>query len=416
MTAQANRAPEPAGVPGGVGRPWTLCGLALTQMIGWGTTFYPIAIIGRAVERDLGASRELIYAGLTVMLTVSALIAPRIGRRLDREGARFVMMAGSLLSGTGLAVVALAPDLLIYLLGWVLLGLMMPMALTLSAFTAITQVMGAGTRRAITLMTFFTGLASTLFWPLMQVLLPLLGWRLMLLVFAAVQFLVCLPIHWWVLPSPAAHRHRLTMTNSLVEQTGILGSAQRVPALILAAAATSLHGIVGWGLALHFIDMFKSLGLAETVAVTIASLNGIMQVSARLADFVSGSRHSPLAIGVIAVLLQPLAFIAILAIGATPVTAFLFILGYGISAGLMTIVRVTLPLYLFGRAVYGTYAGRLTLPQNIVFGIAPVVFAAILDQGGSVIALWTALATSLGGVVAMLALSQYARAPALGRT
>lgn len=413
MTTQGDPAPEPTG---GVSRLRTLCGLALTQMIGWGTTFYPIAIIGRAVEHDLGASRELVYAGLTVMLTVSALIAPRIGRRLDREGARFIMMAGSLLSGAGLAVVALAPDLVTYLLGWVLLGLMMPMALTLSAFTAITQVMGAGTRRAITLMTFFTGLASTIFWPLMQVLMPLLGWRLMLLVFAAAQFLICLPIHWWVLPSPAAHRHRLTMTNSLAEQPGILGPAKRFPALILAAAATSLHGIVGWGLALHFIEMFKSLGLAETVAVTIASLNGIMQVSARLADFVSGSRHSPLVIGVIAVTLQPLAFIAILAIGATPVTAFLFILGYGISAGLMTIVRVTLPLHLFGRAVYGTYAGRLTLPQNIVFGIAPVIFAAILDQGGPVFALWTALATSLGGVIAMLALSHYTRAPPLGQT
>lgn len=411
MTVDAAPVLPSPNLPGGVSGVRTLSGLALTQMIGWGTTFYPIAIIGRAVESDLGASRELVYAGLTAMLTVSALIAPHIGRRLDREGARFIMTAGSALSAAGLVVVALSPNIIIYLCGWVLLGLMMPMALTLSAFTAITQVMGARTRRAVTLMTFFTGLASTIFWPLMHYLHPLLGWRMMLLSFAAVQLLICLPLHLWVLPSSAAHRHRLTLAGGAGDEPGILSASKRLPALVLAATATSLHGIVGWGLALHFIEMFKALGLSETLAVAIASLNGAMQVSARLADFVSGSRHSPLVIGVIAVILQPLAFIAILAVGATPVTAFLFILGYGVSAGLMTIVRVTLPLHLFGRAVYGTYAGRLTLPQNLVFGLAPVVFAAILTQGGPVFALWIALATSLGAVIAMLALSRYTRAP-----
>lgn len=408
MVAGGNTEEEPANIVKARQRR-VLVGLAVTQMIGWGTTFYPIAVIGRAVEGEFNISREEAYLGLTFMLTVSALIAPRIGRNLDRNGARMTMMTGSLLGAAGLSVLALAPNFPIYLAGWTILGAMMPMALALSAFTAITQTMGTGTRRAITMMSFFTGLASTIFWPLMQAILPVLGWRAMLLVFALSHILICLPVHALVLPNVAAHRRRLSLTADEPEREGVLPPHKRLAGFILAALATSFHGIVGWGLALHFIEMFKSLGLAANTAVAIASLNGIMQVSARLADFALGSKQTPLRMGLISISMQPLAFVAILLAGATPFTAFLFILGYGMSAGLMTIVRATLPLYLFGREAYGRYAGRLTLPQNLMFGAAPVVIAAILDRYEAIAALWATLSISLGAVIAIILLSRFVR-------
>lgn len=387
-----------------------LSGLAVSQMVGWGTTFYPIAIIGAAVERDLHISRELAYSGLTIMLAVSATIAPKIGRTLDRNGARAIMIGGSLLSAAGLALLALSHNLIVYLAGWAILGLMMPMALTLSAFTAVTQVMGQESRRAMTLMTFFTGLSSTVFWPLIEVLQTMMGWRAMIGVFAGMHLVLCLPLHALVLPSAAAHRRRLTLAGNDEHKHGVLTADKRLIALVLTAAATSLHGTVGWGLALHFIEMFKSLGLAAGLAVSIASLNGIMQVSARMTDFFFGSQKTPLQLGIVAASLQPMAFIPILFFGATPLTAIFFIFAYGISAGLMTIARATLPLYLFGRDVYGQYAGKLTLPQNLIFGVAPVLFAFVLERSGAISALWFALAASIGSVIAIVSLSRFVQA------
>ena len=383
-----------------------MAGLAVTQVIGWGTSFYPIAIIGRAVQADLGLSRELTFFGLTVMLMVSAFIAPRIGRALDYNGPRTIMMIGSVLAGASLLIVGAAPNLTIYLVGWAIAGVMMPMALTLSAFTAITQVMGDGTRRAVTLLTFFTGVASTVFWPLIDILQPWLGWRTMLMVFALAHIIICLPIHAFVLPSKADHDRRLRGLAGSEAMQGVLTPERRWRGLVLTALTTSLHGVIGWGLALHFIEMFKALGLPPGAAVAIASLNGVMQVSARFTDFAFGGKYSPLGLGLVAVALQPFAFIGILGFGATTWTATLFIVGYGISAGLMTIVRASMPLYLFGREFYGSYAGRLTLPQNIIFGISPVIFAAILDRSGPVLALSIALGASLLSVAAMISLAR----------
>lgn len=275
----------------------------------------------------------------------------------------------------------------------------------MAAFTAATQIMGSDARKAITTLTFFTGIASTVFWPVTEAMSGALGWRVMLLIFAGLHLFVCLPIHFKVLPSRAAHRSRL-MSTVVPPERGVLPKSRRRLGFTLIAAASALHGLVGWGLALHFIELFKAMGLPAASAVAIASLNGIMQISARGGEFLSGGRHSPVITGVIAVAMQPVAFLGLLGFGASNLTALLFIVGYGLSAGLMTIARAALPLWLFGRATYGAYSGRLNLPQNLIFGAAPLVFALVIERFGPMAALWSAFAASVGATIAMAYLAR----------
>ena len=47
----------------------------------------------------------------------------------------------------------------------------------------------------------------------------------------------------------------------------------------------------------------------------------------------------------------------------------------GLGHGFFAIARNTLPLMLFGAREYGTYMGRLMLPQNIANAAAPIIFA-----------------------------------------
>jgi hypothetical protein len=65
-----------------------ILGLAVTQMTGWGTTYYLPAVLVGAIEADLRLSREIIFGGVTVMLLVGALVAPRAGAYISRNGAR----------------------------------------------------------------------------------------------------------------------------------------------------------------------------------------------------------------------------------------------------------------------------------------------------------------------------------------
>ena len=83
-----------------------IAGLGFTQIVGWGTTYLMPSVLGRELERDLGLTPELVFAGITVMFALSAVCSPRIGRIVDRLGARSLMATGSLvyaLSLVGLA-------------------------------------------------------------------------------------------------------------------------------------------------------------------------------------------------------------------------------------------------------------------------------------------------------------------------
>src|SRR5262245_62246980 len=65
-----------------------------------------------------------------------------------------------------------------------------------AAFAALVQVTPSRGRRAISYLTLFGGFASSVFWPIGHALNAAYGWRTTLLVFAAVNLAVCLPLHW----------------------------------------------------------------------------------------------------------------------------------------------------------------------------------------------------------------------------
>ena len=75
-----------------------------------------------------------------------------------------------------------------------------------TAFVAIVQIGGRGAQRSITHLTLIAGFASTLFWPLTAALHEHLGWREVWLIFAALNLLVCVPLHVWLAPDMCGGR------------------------------------------------------------------------------------------------------------------------------------------------------------------------------------------------------------------
>ena len=72
----------------------------------------------------------------------------------------------------------------------------------------------------------------------------------------------------------------------------------------------------------------------------------------------------------------------LLAPGSTPVLVA-FILMYGFGTGVLTVARALLPLTFFSAKEYGLQSARLSTPQNLANAVAPVVFTATLDRGGT---------------------------------
>lgn len=379
--------------------------LTVTQIVGWGTTFHIPAVLSGRIAAGTGLSQASVFAGLTIMLIVSAALSPSVGRVLSRDGAGPWMAAGSGLVGTGLVVMSLSNGLGSFVLAWIVLGAAMPLALNQGASTAIVQVAPDRARRAIAMLLILTGLSSTIAWPVLLYLDGHLGWRTTLLAGAGLNLLVCAPLHYFGLPHGR--------TKSGARRSGPAGPEPVHPAppgtFPLAALGFSLAGVLTWGLPLHMIEILKDLGHTENTAVSIGALLGPGQVLARLFEMAGGRKIGIMAIGVGSAALMPLALLALLLWGTTPAGAVAFTVGYGLSAGLISIVRAVAPLRLFGAAAYATMLGRLGLPQNIAFASAPLGFALLREHFGVRVLLEVSLGIGIVCVAAMVLLAR--RAP-----
>jgi hypothetical protein len=148
--------------------------------------------------------------------------------------------------------------------------------------------------------------------------------------------------------------------------------------------------------------------------VLVGTLIGPSQIAARVAEVVFGARAGILVVGVVAMAVLPVAIaLPLVAETSLPVAAG-FMIGYGLAAGAMTIVRAVAPLTLFGRDAYAVVLGRLAVPQNVAFALSPMLLAAVMSHAGPRATLAVVCAASVLGFAAMLALAKVGtrRAPA----
>lgn len=275
------------------------------------------------------------------------------------------------------------------------MGVAMRLALYDAAFAALAHWLGPQARRPTAQITLLGGLASSAFWPAGHALAGAWGWRGALVVYAGLALLT-VPLH-LALPRRAEVAQEGGPADT-ARPTGSMplaaAGAERALAGALFAAMTTLVNFLNAGMSAHTVGLLAGLGLALPWAVGMASLRGVGQSSARLADVLWGGRLHPLALGAAAALLLPVACLAGLWSGQALVAGLVFVLAYGAGNGLLTITRGTVPLVLFDHRSYGAHVGRLVAPGFVLSACAPVVYAAVIDHAGAAAALWLSVAVA----------------------
>jgi len=358
----------------------TVIVLAITQLIGWGTTFDMLGVMGRVVAPDLGLPNEVVFAGLTIMMMVSAIVGPATGRWLGRYGAARVLSAASLIFALGQILLAAANGIALYAAAWIIIGIGGALGLSAPAYTAVVEREGANGKRVIAILMLFTGLSSAIFWPILSLLNEAIGWRLTFLACAALQFFVCLPLHLFALPKPiTAHAEGGTAE---IAPVPLSKTAQR-KAFLLIAAATTISTFVTFGLSPSLLEIFRQSGASPALALQLGSARGVLGISARFLDMLLGRRGNPILSAAMGISLMAASFLMMLI--ASPSTPLLitFVLLYGFGSGVMTVARALLPLALFSPREFGLQSARLSLPQNLANAAAPVIITAILDRAGT---------------------------------
>ena len=70
--------------------------LGVTQILAWGTLWYPPVLTMPLIAAERGWSLSFTMGGVSAGLFVGGLLAPTVGRLIDHYGGHVVMTAGSL--------------------------------------------------------------------------------------------------------------------------------------------------------------------------------------------------------------------------------------------------------------------------------------------------------------------------------
>jgi MFS family permease len=438
----------------------TITLLGLAQTLSWASSYYLPALLAPHWARDLGFSLGTVMAGFSGALLIAALVGPAVGRWIDQQGGRGLLLASNGLFAAGLLTLALAHSTPAALGAVLLLGLAMGIGLYETAFASLVHWYRHDARRAITGITLIAGFASTVGWPLTGWMTEQFGWRNACLGWAALQLLVGLPLNFWLPRGPAAAQ-TLAATATATATAIAIATATAAAAAAAAATATATatvtataHGTAdvsaapagplplptaaasgptgdtklrgtmpvvpsAWRtlvlLALTFAALrFVSTGVGSQLPALLMALGGTMaaavaagafmgpaQVGGRLLEFGALQRLSPVVTARLAALGPLTAAAALLLVGLPAAVPFALL--HGAGNGILTISKGTLPLVLMGPQGYGARQGWLNLPATAVAPLAPWIYGLALERSAQA-ALALSCAASALAVMALILL------------
>ncbi len=138
----------------------------------------------------------------------------------------------------------------------------------------------------------------------------------------------------------------------------------------------TLRWLITSAIAVYILVLFRGIGLSASNAVLAAALIGPGQVAGRIVDWALSARLGILARARMGAALFPLAAAALGFGGST--AAYAFALLYGMSNGILTINRGTLPMAIFGPAGYAALIGWLAVPVLLAQAAAPTLAAPVV--------------------------------------
>jgi len=366
-------------------RRWAaVVGLSADQLVAWGVLYYAYSVLSAPIARDLGVSSRVVAGAFSGTLLVSGLLTRPIGRVLDRDGARPVLLVGAVIGPVALAMLAgVRQDLPLFLV-FAALGVAHSLSLYEPAFRAVVDWFPAETERtrALLVLTSVAGLASTVFLPFTAFLVDRCGWRVAVAILAVLVAVVTLPVR---LALPA--RIRTAPTHG--------------PRPRIAAASSPVANVLGAGFALQ---TFASTGATVALVWQLVERGEPLATAAMLAGLAGASQVpgrlllAPLRRAVRTELRLPALFVVQagalvgLAVASGP-ALWLAVFCFGAAGGIMTLERATVVLEWFGRDSFGARSGHIASIAFLARAGSP--FAVELLHG----------TTSYAGVFGLLALA-----------
>lgn len=385
----------------------SVLGLGITTTIGYGTLYYSFTIMSGQFENEFGWSKSFLFGVFSLGILFGGFLAPSVGKLLDHHGARVIMTTGSFLCFLGLYSISFVQNEWQYIFSILFLEMVSTLVLYESAFVAFSQLAGDKARTPIAQITLIAGFASTIFWPLISYLLTIMSWRDVYITLGLFHIFLAMPIHFFVLkPNLLVDNKSEEKTLNTVKNTlNLQGKNQNKTQLFL-VFIFSFIAIPITVMQTHFIGLLSQFGFQMTTAVILGTIIGPAQVVARIVEIFFAKKITPLESGLYSILVLSIGLISLLFSGYSYSFALVFVILYGAGQGLSSIIRGSIPLYLFGKDGYGKITGKINLYRNTVVATVPFGFAVLMDTFGPLVAVILLIIVSIISLILLYILIQ----------
>ena len=374
--------------------------LAIGQTLGFATLLFSFGAILLALEAETPWSRAELALGPSLGLGVEALVVTATGRLVDRGQGGALLAGSALLGALALAALSQVQSLWGWYALWAVLGVAQAAGLYETCFSFLTRRLGLGARPAIVRVTLVAGFASTLAFIIGATAGEALGWRAALLIFAALQLFITLPVN--VIGVRLLRRGERRGGGTETTGNGAVRAALRNPAFWALAAIFGLTMGTHMMLVSLALPVLMDRGASHALAVVVASTVGPMQVVGRLGMMLGGARvRSGTAVRAVT-LVMALASLSLLLSAGHVWLFFAYAVCQGASLGISSILRPVLTAEALGLEDFGAISGTLAIAPLGASAIAPFFGAVLIGAGGVTLFLSVTLALTLCAFAAAL--------------
>jgi MFS family permease len=356
--------------------PRAIAMLGIGQCVNWGVLYYAFAVFLLPVQRDLGVDQWLVAGAFSIALLMSAAMAPTIGRWADRGDGPRAMRLGGYAAGSLLAAWAIVPNLATLYLAWAALGVCMAATLYEPAFAIVGRAIAhpADRLRALSTITVFGGLASTVFLPVTAALTAAWGWRPAAAALGAAIALSTYLGSTVILPV-ASGPTRAVPSHSPRAVPAPLETRFRMTLLLFCVASFASAAFTATA-----VTAFVGRGLTPGRAAMLAGLMGVMQLPGRAFLMLGALPRSPSYLLTGSLALQAAGLVALAAL--SPVFLVAGVAMFAVGSGLMTLLRPHLVQSTFGIDRAGHLNGMIARAQQLSRAAGPIAAAALAGVAG----------------------------------
>jgi MFS family permease len=347
---------------------------------------FALPIFLRPIAAATGWSITGVSAAITIAFLAMAFGSMAWGSLSDRFGPRLVVLAGSVMLASALALASRTTSLLAFQLLFGIFAGGACAAIFAPMMACVTGWFETQRSLAVSLVSAGMGIAPMTMAPLAAWLVTHYDWRTALLIIAAIVAVVMIPVSFLVRRPPAlagaaggAHAAAM-LPDSAPDMTR--SEALRSPQFLILLITNFFCCATHSGPIIHTVSYAVTCGIPLVLAVSIYSVEGLAGLGGRVAFGLLGDRFGAKRILVIGLLVQALGTLGYL-VARELATFYTVAAIFGfIYAGVMplysVIVRENFPLRMMG-----TVIGGLAMAGGLGMATGPVVGGIIFDRFAS---------------------------------